>query len=34
MYWIDLHQYWDRWCALVNTVMNSRVSLKSGEFLD
>ena len=24
MDWIDLHQYWDRWRTLVNTVMNLR----------
>ena len=34
MDWIELAQYRDRWRALVNTVMNLRISIKCGEFLD
>jgi hypothetical protein len=34
MNWIDLAQDRDRWRALVKKVMNLRVPLKCGEFLD
>jgi hypothetical protein len=34
MDWIYLAQDRDRWCAVVNVVMNVRVSMKCGEFLD
>jgi hypothetical protein len=34
MDWIDVAQDRDRWRALVNVVMNLRVSIKCGEFLD
>jgi hypothetical protein len=33
MDWIDLIQYGDQWMALVNTVMNLRVSQNAGKFL-
>jgi hypothetical protein len=32
--WIDLAQDRDKWCAVVNTVMNLGVPKKCGEFLD
>jgi len=32
--WIELALDWDRWRALVSTVMNLRGSIKCGEFLD
>jgi hypothetical protein len=32
--WIDVAQYRDRWRAHKNAVMNIRVSIKCGEFLD
>ena len=31
--WIDLAQYRDRWRALVNVVMNLRVTQNAGNFL-
>jgi hypothetical protein len=31
--WIHLAQYRDQWRALVNTIMNLRVTLKAGNFL-
>jgi hypothetical protein len=34
MDWIDLVQDGDMWRVLVNVVMNLRVSIKCGEFLD
>jgi hypothetical protein len=34
VYWIRWAQDRDMWRALVNTVMNLRVPLKCGEFLD
>ena len=34
MDWIELAQDRDRWWSLVNAVMNLRVSIKFGEFLD
>ena len=34
MDWIDVAQDRDRWLALVNAVMNLRVSIKCREFLD
>jgi hypothetical protein len=34
MDWIDMAQDRDRWWAIVNAVMNLRVSTKFGEFLD
>jgi hypothetical protein len=33
MNWTDLDQDMDQWRALVNTVMNLRVSLNAGKFL-
>jgi hypothetical protein len=33
MDWIDLAQDKDQWRALVNTIMNLRVSLNAGKFL-
>jgi hypothetical protein len=33
MDWIELSQNWDRWQALVNTVMNLRVPRNGGNFL-
>ena len=32
--WMELTQDWDRWRALVSTVMNFEGSIKCGEFLD
>jgi hypothetical protein len=32
--WIYMAQDRDRWRALVNAVMNLRISIKGGEFLD
>ena len=34
MDWIDLAQDRDRWRAVVNTIMNLRIPLRYGEFLD
>ena len=34
MDWGDLAQNWDRWRPLVNAVMNLRVPLNGGEFLE
>jgi len=34
MDWIEQAQDMNRWRALVNAVMNLRVSIKCGEFLD
>jgi hypothetical protein len=31
--WIHLAQDWDRWRALMNTLMNLRVPLNAGNFL-
>jgi hypothetical protein len=33
VHWIDVAQDWDHWRALVNTVMNLRVSLNVTKFL-
>ena len=33
MDWIDLAQGRDRWCALVNAIMNLRVPSNAGNFL-
>ena len=34
MDWIELAEDRDRWWTLVNVVMNLRVPIKCGEFLD
>jgi hypothetical protein len=34
MDWIDLNKDKDRWRAVVNAVMNLRVSIKCGEILE
>jgi hypothetical protein len=32
--WIDLAQDWDRWRAIVNTMMNLQVPYNAGNFLN